>query len=270
MDLRTSVLVVTIVVGGATLASCGSGDEPVTSGDGARSLAGDYLATDITEDGDPRPLVDGTQISLRLEDGQLSARAGCNHIGGSYVVEDGVLRVEALSMTEMGCDEQRSAQDAFVAEFVSAAPIVEVADDGFVLRSDAASITFVDRSVVEPDVDLAGTTWVVDTFVDGAGPDGTSSARDGPMGTFTFGTSGVVEGSDGCNDFSGLGYEVAGDTITFDPVSEVTSTAIGCPQMDTDPFWAVFSAGAAEFSIDGDRLTLTAGTRGLRAEASGT
>lgn len=266
MDLRTPLFASIVVV--AMLAACGSDDEGVSSGEGPHSLEGEYLATEVIEDGEPRPLVDDTQISLRLEDGQLSVHAGCNHIGGTYRIDDGVLRADALSMTEMGCDEPLAAQDVFITDFVSAAPAVETVEDGFVLRSDLASITFVDRAVAEPDVDLVGTNWVVDTFVDGSGPDGTASARDGPMGTFTFGVDGVLAGSDGCNDFSGLGYDVDGDTITFDLGSEVASTVADCGQLDTDPFWAVFSADTAAFSIEGNRLTLTAGTKGLRAAAA--
>ena len=112
------VLCVVMVLG-----ACGD-DEAVPDGtDGVGGVVdGDYIATAVTEGGEPRALIEGTTIRLRLDDGSLSARAGCNTIGGEFRIEDEVLRVDAVSMTEMGCGQALHDQDEWLAGFLSASP----------------------------------------------------------------------------------------------------------------------------------------------------
>ena len=150
-----AALVLCIVM---VLGACGD-DEAVPDGtDGVGGVVdGDYIATAVTEGGEPRVLIEGTTIRLRLDDGSLSARAGCNTIGGEFRIEDEVLRVDAVSMTEMGCGQALHDQDEWLAGFLSASPALETVGDGFILRADTTEITFVDAAVVEPAVELIET-----------------------------------------------------------------------------------------------------------------
>lgn len=258
------------------VAACGDDETPVDTGSGGTgdgggdddldSIEGEYLATEVTEDGARRELVPDTQIRLTLQDGTLGVNAGCNSIGGEYALVDGVLEAGAMSMTEMGCDEPRMAQDQWIAEFLSSSPTLTAVEEGFTLATDTTSITFVDASVVEPDVELVGTTWVVDTFIDGAGPDGAASSVpwDTPP-TIVFEDNGFVTGTDGCNSFGyggeqgqepseGLAYEVDGGTIRFS--GSAVTTDMACPGVDTTLFWRVVE-GDVTWEIDASRLTLT-------------
>lgn len=263
--IRALTIVLTVIV----VTACGGDDEPVAVGadggdDDRDTIEGEYVATDVTENDQPKTLVEDTTIRLRLQDGELSASAGCNTIGGGYATEDGVLQMGAVATTEMGCDAPRHDQDTWLAEFLSSRPLVEPVEEGFVLRTDTVAITFVDHSIVEPDRDLVATTWIVDGHVHGAGPDGAVSSAPDDAGTLTFDPNGFVVGNDGCNSFGfageqgaeptdGLRYTVDGDRITFS--GSAVSTLRGCDDVDTERYRSVLT-GTVTWEIDRDRLTL--------------
>ena len=77
-----------IVLFALVLAGCNAaGSDPTSSADPMSVDGRTFLSTDVTQDGEERPLVDGTQIRLAFSDGQLSASAGCNTIGGTYSID---------------------------------------------------------------------------------------------------------------------------------------------------------------------------------------
>lgn len=262
--MRTTLALV--LLAGAILAACGgSEDEPVRSDGGTpRVDDGDYRSTAVEEDGGPRPLVDGTTISLRLDDGRIVVNAGCNTMSGEYRLEDGVLMVDPLATTEMGCDPPRHEQDAWLAELLVSRPTLASLDDGFDLTSGRTTIRFTDRAVVEPDVDLVGTTWEVTGFIDG--DVAMSGPQDGEAAHVVFDENGFVTGHDGCNGFgyatsddgeSGLRYAVDGSEITF--TGTAASTEIACPgkEEDVERFHAVLR-GTVTSRIEASSLTLVA------------
>jgi heat shock protein HslJ len=263
------VLVAAALAVAMAAAACGDdGGSTSSTGDGGQqggSIEGEWVATGATEGGATRALVPGTTIRLRLEDGALTASAGCNTIGAAYTIDRDVLRVDATSTTDMGCDPPRHDQDAWLAGVLTSGPRLTRSDDGLLLRGREVEIAFVDREVAEPDRALVGTTWVVDGYVDGSGPDATASSAAGDAARVVFGANGFVVGDDGCNHFGyggpageepdGLRYEVHGDRIAF--TGAAGSTLMLCPSVDTDRFWAVLS-GTVTWTIDASHLTLVA------------
>src|SRR5690606_31306221 len=69
----TALLVVAMLLAGCELLA------PGASLDGRT-----FLSTAVVEDGQPRPLVPGTQIRLGFHDGRIAASAGCNTLRGTY------------------------------------------------------------------------------------------------------------------------------------------------------------------------------------------
>ena len=256
------------------LTGCGS-DELASGRDGEVVVEGEYVATEVLENGQPKELVDGTTIRLVFSAVGLTASAGCNTIGGDYTVDDGVLQMAATSMTEMGCGPQRHAQDEWLVEVLSSRPMLEPFDAGFVLRSETVVMRFTSEDLVDPDVMLLGTTWVVDGYVEGSGPDGSTSSAPDDTARVVFDPNGFVTGHDGCNGFGfggtggpptdGLRYEVTGSQITFS--GSPVSTQIACPGIDTYRFWTALD-GTIKWDIDGSRLTLINGQdRGITLRA---
>jgi heat shock protein HslJ len=218
-----------------------------------------FLSSSVVEDGEERPLVPGTEIRLSFTEGQLSAQAGCNIFGASYRVESGTLVADGGSMTEMGCDEDRSAQDEWLFGLLGARPRIELTDDGLVLESGDTIITFLDREVADPDVGLVGPTWTVESVIVG---DAVAGVAAGVTATLTFAEDGTLTMETGCNSGGGR-YETDGDELRL---SELVQTEIGCTgaagELESGVV-AVLNAGSVRYSIDADALTLMAGDRGL-------
>src|SRR3990172_6688727 len=108
-------LIVVVVLGLLTVACAATA--PGGSLDGR-----EFLSTSVTDGGAVRQLVPGTRISLRFDDDRIGASAGCNIMGGTYRLDGGRLLVEGGAMTEMGCDEARSAQDNWLFGFLGSDP----------------------------------------------------------------------------------------------------------------------------------------------------
>jgi heat shock protein HslJ len=266
-SLRLLALLAVVV-----LVACGDDDGPVTAGDsstvpGGQPLAPHYVSVEVTEREAPRPLVEGTDIQLRFEETTVGASLGCNSMSGPYRLEGEVLVVaEGLATTEMGCDPPRHEQDEWFAGLLTSRPTLAVDGDELTLTAGDTVVRFVDREVAEPDRELVGTTWEVDGFADGDGPDDTAMSFGIPEpGQVRFEENGFVTGADGCNGFGygeisdeqteGLRYEVDGDRVVF--TGNAAQTLIACPDLDeyVERFWSALT-GTASWSIDADRLRL--------------
>lgn len=244
----------------SVLAACG-----VVPGVGAMaSLDGRaFLSTAVTVSGADRPLVDGTQIRLSFTDGQIGASAGCNIFGGSYRLSDNRLLISGGAMTEMGCDDARSAQDEWLFAFLGSGPTVALSGNELTLSSTDTVINLLDTEVADPDRPLVGTTWTVTGLITG---DAVSSIPDDVQATLLLTDDGRVEVHSGCNSGGGS-YAASGDTITF---SEMFTTEMACggarDQVEAAVL-AVLGADSVTYAIDASGMTLMAGDIGLQLSA---
>ena len=218
-----------------------------------------FLSTSVTKDGIERPLVATTRIRLTLADGHLGASAGCNIYGADYSISDGRLVARGGSMTEMGCDEERSAQDEWLFEFLGSNPTITFDSDGLVLTHDDTVITLLDREIADPDLALVGPTWTVVSIIDG---DAVSSFPADVVATLQFHADGTVAVNTGCNSGGGT-YTLSGATIQF---SEIVRTMRACSEPKGQMEAAVTTllhASSVTYQIEARNLTLMAGNRGL-------
>jgi heat shock protein HslJ len=254
-SLTATALLVLVVAGCSSAASPSASD-----GAGPGTVDGrTFLSSDLTQDGEPRPLVDGTQLRLAFADGQVTVNAGCNTIGGTYRVEDGRLLFEGGSMTEMGCDPALHDQDEWVGEFLGSDPELDLDGADLTLTSAGVVMTLVDREVADPDRPLTGTTWTVTSIITG---DAVSTVPDGATATFEFADDGTVSVHTGCNSGSGR-FEVSGSTLRFIDVA-VTEMACDGPGGALEAIvLPLLGADEIEFAIDAGSLTLIAGNGGL-------
>jgi heat shock protein HslJ len=239
------------------LTACGTGSADALDG---RT----FLSTSVVDGGEDRPLVANTEIRLTFNDGQLGASAGCNTFGGLFRVEDATLIVDGGAMTEMGCDEERSAQDEWLFALLGSRPQLALSDNELSITAGETVITLLDREIAEPDLALVGSTWTVDTIIGG---DAASSLPNGATATLTFAEDGTVDLETGCNTGGGR-YSVSGDEIQF---AEIVQTDIGCDGAAAALEEAVIAAlapGTATYSIEADRLTIMAGDHGLGLHGS--
>ena len=226
-----------------------------------------FLSTSVTENGQPRPLVDGTRITLNFfKDGhRLGAQAGCNHMGGAASFQGGRLVVNDMATTEMGCDPPRHAQDEWLARFLTSKPSWAREGATLTLESDTVRIVLEDREVADPDRPLQGTKWVVDTLVEG---EAASSVPAGVEAYLTVEDGKRFRGNTGCNGMGGNSVvHEATSTITF---SEVITTKMACDDDRMRVERAVLGTldGDVAYEIDADVLRLEGpGGRGLRLRA---
>jgi heat shock protein HslJ len=219
-----------------------------------------FLSTRVTDKGVDRPLVPGTTIRLTFnKDGQLGVNAGCNHMGGSYRIDGGVLRFEGGAMTEMGCDEPRSKQDDWVFGFIGSRPAVALAGNDLTLTAGDVVIRLVDREIAEPDLPLVGPVWTVSSIVAG---DAVSSIPEGVVATLTFDSGGRVAVHTGCNQGGGS-YAVDGNRIRFVEIVLTKMACDGARGTMEAAVLAVLGAEALTYGIEAGSLSLQAGPQGL-------
>lgn len=243
----------TTVVGGPA----GSDDSSGVSLDGRQ-----FWSVSVLENGVERPLVEDTRFSVRFNNGNLSASAGCNSMGGPYQIDDNQqLTVSEMATTEIGCDPERHAQDEFVAAALTDHPRLTLSGDLLILATDTVRIEFLDTEVADPDRPILGTRWVVTGFIQGE-VHVSMNVDPAQEGWIEFSEDSQLTGFDGCVDFSApaevsdgsIGGPVEGDgEIQF---GEVASAVCEEPSRYSDASAALFETGDAVFSIDGPRLTL--------------
>ena len=219
-----------------------------------------FLSTQVTEGGADRPLVPGTRIRLTFRNGtDLGASAGCNTMGGSYRVTNGVLVFEGGGMTQMGCDEPRHAQDEWLAGFLASQPTAALSGNELVLTSGRVVVRLLDEEVANPDLPLVGPVWTVDTIVEGDVAMGMPGAA---VATLRFQPDGSIEVFTGCNEGS-ASVTVEGSSLRFGPVA-LTRRACEPPADQIErAVLAVLQSETVALEITANTLTLTAGNRGL-------
>jgi heat shock protein HslJ len=244
--MRITVLL-SLVTGLAIAAGCMTAAAPAAL-DGRT-----FLSTQVMDGGADRPLVPGTRIRLTFRNGtDLGASAGCNTIGGSYRVTNGVLVFEGGGMTEMGCDEPRHAQDEWLAGFLASQPTAALSGNELVLTSGQVTVRLLDEEVANPDLPLVGPVWTVDTIVEGDVALGMPGAA---VATLQF-------QPDGCNEGS-ASVTVEGSSLRFGPIA-LTRRACEPPADQIERgILAVLQSETVAFEITANTLTLTGADRGL-------
>lgn len=251
-----------LMVAALLLVSCGTATQPAGGSD---PLAGrTFLSTAVSEGGAPRDLVPDTRVRLSFAEGQLTATAGCNTLGGSYGLRDGVLEIGELSMTQMGCPDPLAAQDRWLADVLEGRPAAVVAGDELTLTKDATRIVLLDRRVVDPDRPLVGTEWVVESLVSG---EAVSSVPGEARASITFHDDGTVSVQPGCNTGGGR-YVVEGTSVT---ITDLILTRMACVDERGElekVVLAVLEAPELTVRIEADSLTLMADEKGLQLRAA--
>jgi heat shock protein HslJ len=217
--------------------------------------------------------VEGTRLQLQLgADGYLSGHAGCNSQFGAYTIEDGVLVVDGLGSTMVGCTPEREAQDMWYADVLTSSPSISWDGDTLTLVSESedgvvTEIVFQDEEVATPDLPLEKTGWIVDSLMDGNMV--TIASWESPA-TVTLDGEGTMRFFTGCNQGSAQ-YVVDGDQIRL---SDATWTEAGCPDAPSQDLETavlnVLSQDTLTWSIDVDQLELRGNDvgLGLRADSS--
>ena len=247
-----------LVSGMAVLAVAGCGNSTGATGAGDPAEApprpGDYVATGL-----PEPFAEDDTLRLTVRDGEISAQATCNTMGGTAEWARGVLEVTDLAGTEMGCPGDGHAQDEWLVDFLTASPAYDVEGDTFTLTRDEDRIRLVPADEAgtpdgSADSPLTGTRWRLTGIEETSGGSVSLQRVDEPRsalrirdGEISFGTT--------CN-FAGGKVKVIGDRLRL---GQIMSTLVGCVgergRIEQDVMRVM--RRWVEWSVAGDELRLT-------------
>ena len=114
-----------------------------------------------------KTLVPKTRIRINFDDAGIHVSAGCNQLFGDYRIEDGVLIVDGLGSTAIGCDAERVAQDTWLSDLLTGRPEIELDGPRLRLSQDVLELVLLDVEMASPDLPLVGTPWQGNGFGDG-------------------------------------------------------------------------------------------------------
>lgn len=199
-------------------------------------------------DGTPLALVATHPVTLRVDGDTVGGTSACNSYGGTLRLDGNRASIDEIYMTEMACIEDGVME--LEAAYLEALGLIDTAAvDGvhLVLSGEGVTLRF---EVVEPEPDalLIGTTWLLETLVDGE-----TASTPAADASIRFEEDGTVTGHNGCNGFGG----------TYDPddgFSDLFQTLIGCMDAVADQethFMGVLGSQPT-LAIEGSQLTITA------------
>jgi heat shock protein HslJ len=133
------------------VASCGGNAVGEFGGQAAADLWGHtFVSVEMTQDGEPRPLVAGTRLELTFEkqenEGGARWEAGCNTMGsGIEIAPDRLLLTEEVSGTAVGCRTELHEQDDWLADFFASDPHWDLTNTRLTLTSGETVIELEER-----------------------------------------------------------------------------------------------------------------------------
>jgi heat shock protein HslJ len=164
----------------------------------------------------------------------------------------------------MGCDPQRDAQDQWLVGLLGANPAISLVGTDLTVTSGSVVLTLRDREVVEPDAQLVGPIWTVESIIAG---ETVSSVPAGAMATLRLQPDGTIQVNAGCNRGSGT-WTTVGAGIEVGPLMLTKMACQKDPATLEAAVLAVLEADTIAVTIDGPLLTLQAGGQGLVLRAS--
>ena len=258
---RTALVVVPLLA--LALAACGDDqDSEVPTGSSSQPST---APTDVPDDepmdptgawvlvAGPTAPIDGWDVTVTIEAGEVGGRAACNSYGGDVTWDaDGTLAVGALARTEMACEPAAvmELEQAFLAA-LTAADRFAVDGDALTITSGATVWTF-ERQPPVPIADLIGTTWRLDGYIAG---DAVSNEPGMDAATLVLHADGTLSGTTNCRTLTAAWVESGAEILLTD------LSAVGqCDPIAADLDGRIVEVLGDGFTatVDGRRLTLAA------------
>ena len=212
-------------------------------------------------------LLADTTISLNFgTDGRVSGNAGCNEYTGSYTTGGSNLYVSALATTFKLCHKPDGVmvQEQQYVTALSSASTYEIAGDTLTIRDGSGAM----QVVAKPNAPqgLAGTAWDVTGYNNGK--QAVVSLLNGTAITLNFGADKQVNGSSGCNNYSG-GFESTAATLKVGPLA-ATQKACTTPEgvMVQEQQYLTALQNSATYEVSGSTLTIRDSSGAMQVTAT--
>jgi heat shock protein HslJ len=240
-----------VVAAAIALPLTACGNEAGPGGAGGSLKGRSFLSTSVTEDGKAKPLAASTRVQFQFtDDGRLLADAGCNSMQAPVSTGGGKLAVKELSITDMGCDAPRHAQDTWLAGVLQQKPTWKLDANQLNVTAGKTSLVLQDKAVTQPELPLDGTRWAVESLIN----DETASHPMGAEKAHLTISGERVTGSTGCNDLQGI-VSRTGDKLTFGELATTRRACTGAAGTLEKSILTVLQ-GQVTFRIEANRLSL--------------
>jgi heat shock protein HslJ len=248
----------------------GTGDVTLPAPDDAPDVApidGPWRLTAGVVDGSDVALVDGWDVTLDIDGAQLGGTAACNGYGGTVDTTNGAFVVGELNWTEMGCEPAVMELEQLFLRSLMGIESYAVTADVLTISGPTAEWVFA-RELPVPDAEIVGTTWVLDTYLDG---DAATNMARMELATLILSEDGTFGGSTSCRRLEGE-WITTGATIQFTSIAAIDDPTAGvcAPESETlDGLIISVLESGVTVGVDGDRMTLMApGDEGLSYHAA--
>lgn len=257
-DMRRFLAILILLV--LVAAACGDDadtettDDPGTDSGTRPSVAGDWILTALTVDGETVALPDD-ELAMTIQLGEISGTLGCNSFFGQIdAADDGTLTVGAIGQTEMACTEPgRMELEGAYGRALSSVTAWTVDPAGMTFSGDTAEIRF-EQAPPPVNQPLVGTVWHFDTVYSGEGVNRAAENRADMEGVTLVIADG--EATLGSPDCGGAVFSVETADGRDGPFTVTSSISI-----DTSPVCEVVDiageglAASSGFMINENRLT---------------
>lgn len=225
-------------------------------------VVGRTFLSDVAPPDAAPPRVPGTHLEVSFgASGHLSARAGCNAMGGFYQVRNGSLATAGVSQQIMGCDPARHAQDDWLQAVIESSPRLWVRDQDLRIESSAAMLELTQEGGL-PREAIEGTRWLLQAIELLAAP-GQDVAPIPPVeleffhqGRASF-DLGCAPGGSSTHTWGGaLSYGRNSDQSIWLRTAPAHARPLCGGESERLAFIALSTAGAVG-QVDGDQLTVT-------------
>lgn len=252
MTLRRSLTLLTLLP--LVLVACADGGGGSTDGGSTDPAAIEGIEWSLDRGSIASLISDAPQdavVTIEFADREVGGRAACNSYGGAYQASnDGSIAFEAFSVTEMACDEPLMALESAYLAALGQVTGFNV-EGNLVLTGGDVTLEFDAVVPLEP-LPLVGTAWTLTTIASG---DAVSSTIAGIETTAGLTADGSIDGSAGCNRYSGTYTGGGGGMLTFSPLA---TTKMMCAEdvMAQEAAFLQAMEQVAAFEIEGSQLRL--------------
>ncbi|MCW2743100.1 MAG: uncharacterized protein JWR45_3522 [Blastococcus sp.] len=214
-------------------------------------LAGGWSLVEGTSGDEPLLLPEQARATIEFSAGsRVGGTSFCNGYGGRYELDGGVLRLQDIASTAMGCAGPVGAAEGAYLDVLLTGPLqAGVEGDRLVLGGDRGTLTF-HRLPPVPTTELVGTRWVLESRVEGR----TASAAVGEPAVLELREDGSFTASTGCRTLEGS-WQATGDSVLL---GDYAYDTVGCaPPLERQDLQLTAALGQGfQVSIEGDVLTL--------------
>lgn len=156
---------------------------------GGEGAGGSIRSTTLDDAGD-------LAVQVTFDGDRIAVAGGCNGVGGIAAIADGTLTVEDQASTDMACAQELMDLDAWLGEFLSSEPSIELDQDVLVLTSGQDRLELPEAQADVSADDLNG-TWELEALT--RAQDDTASAAAGDYAATLTVADGEVGVDTGCN-----------------------------------------------------------------------